>query len=97
MKKVYYSVTKIGRKENAQMKGIGYITDEDLIIAQESKNNKPYIRVFEEAVKYLHSNDKTNEFKGTYSRICDVEFETKDGNYETRECEITYMIWYKII
>ena len=64
MKKVYYSVTKIGRKENAQMKGIGYITDEDLIIALDSKNNNPYIRIFEETVKYLHSNGRTNEFKG---------------------------------
>lgn len=33
MKKVVYSVTRYGRTENFQMKGVGYITDTDLVIA----------------------------------------------------------------
>ena len=32
MKKVVYSVTKVGRNENTKMTGLGYITDKDLII-----------------------------------------------------------------
>lgn len=31
MKKVVYSVTKIGRTENTKMTGLGYITDKDLV------------------------------------------------------------------
>ena len=42
MKKVVYSVIRFGRTENFQMKGVGYITDTDLVIACVSKNQKPY-------------------------------------------------------
>ena len=45
MKKVVYSVTRVGRTENFQMKGVGYITDTDLVIACVSKNQKPYIDI----------------------------------------------------
>ena len=48
MKKVVYSVTKLGRNEN-KLKGIGYLADNDLIIACISNQGKPYIRVFEVA------------------------------------------------
>ena len=51
MKKVVYSVTKVGKNENTKMTGLGYVTNEDLIIACISKNQKPYIRVFEDCVK----------------------------------------------
>lgn len=50
MKKVVYSVTKVGRNENTKMTGLGYITNKDLIIACISKNGKLYIRVFEDCV-----------------------------------------------
>ena len=43
MKKVAYAVTKVGRYESFKMKGIGYISDNDLIIACNSKAGKPYI------------------------------------------------------
>ncbi len=46
MKKVIYSVTKIGKVTNTKVTGLGYITDEDLITAGISKNGKPYIRVY---------------------------------------------------
>ena len=51
MKKVYYSVTRYGKKNVDSMSGVGYITDEDLIIACSSKEQKPYIRVFEDCLK----------------------------------------------
>lgn len=43
MKKVIYSITKLGKSENTKVTGIGYITDEDLITANVSKTGKPYI------------------------------------------------------
>ena len=55
MKKVVYSIKKAGRNEDFQLKGIGYMTDEDLIIACISKTNKPYIRVFEDCIKIATS------------------------------------------
>ena len=44
MKKVIYSITKLGKVENTKITGIGYITDEDLITANVSKTGKPYMR-----------------------------------------------------
>ena len=97
MKKVGYSVTKVGRFENTKTTGVGYISDSDLFIACSSKNNKPYIRAFEDCVKNCHPvNGKDDEFKGAYYEIREIEFE-KNGSYETREVEINYYIWYKIL
>ena len=38
--------------------------------------------------------DRTNEFKGSYSEIREIEFE-KNGAMETREVELEYNIWFK--
>ena len=74
MKKVYYSVTRYGKKNVDSMSGVGYITDEDLIIACSSKEQKPYIRVFEDCLKDCYPiAGKTNEFKGKYYEIREVE------------------------
>ena len=51
MKKVVYSVTKVGRNENTKMTGLGYITESDLITACISKNEKPYISLL---LAFLH-------------------------------------------
>ena len=48
MKKVYYSVKRYKRNEMIEQKGVGYITDTDLVVACISQNNNPYIRVFED-------------------------------------------------
>ena len=101
MKKVVYTVTKVGRTENTKMSGLGYVTENDLIIACISKNQKPYIRVFEGAVKDCHKViNTTNEYKGAYYEVKEVEFETKNSSgqstgYEKREIEMNYYIWYK--
>ena len=96
MKKVVYTVTKVGKTENTKMTGLGYVTDKDLIIACISKNQKPYIRVFEDCVKECHQIvGRDKEYKGEYSEIREVEFEVK-GAYETREIELEYKIWYKL-
>ena len=101
MKKVVYTVTKVGRTENTKMSGLGYVTENDLIIACISKNQKPYIRVFEGAVKDCHKViNTTNEYKGAYYEVKEVEFETKNSSgqstgYEKREIEMNDYIWYK--
>ena len=97
MKKVVYSVTKVGKNENTKMTGLGYVTNEDLIIACISKNQKPYIRVFEDCIKDCHQiHNAKDEYQGAYYEIKEVEFEVKDG-FETREIEVNYYIWYKIL
>ena len=97
MKKVVYSVTKVGKVENFSMKGVGYITDTDLVIACNSKAGKPYIRVFEDCIKDCHKVIGTeDEYKGAYYEIREIEFERQDGSKEKRECEINYYIWYKL-
>ena len=95
MKKVVYSVTKLGRNEN-KLKGVGYLADNDLVIACISNQGKPYIRVFEDCAKYCRlRHNSTDEFKGSYSEILEVQVE-KNGSFETREIEVNYNIWYKI-
>ena len=60
MKKVIYSITKLGKVENTKVTGIGYITDEDLITANVSKTGKPYITVLEE----LGNNSYLVDYRG---------------------------------
>ena len=43
MKKVVYSVSKINRFENNRMTGVGFITDEDLVIVCVSRKGNAYI------------------------------------------------------
>ena len=89
MKKVIYSVTKVTKQENIKISGIGYITDTDLITTCMSKKNTPYIRVFEDCIKDCHLVDKTtDQFKGSY-------FEWAE--YDGREYQRNYYIWYKLV
>lgn len=95
MKKVIYSVSRYRKGDIEKNTGIGYITDRDLVIACISKNSKPYIRVFADCVKQCFPvADRTNEFKGSYSEIREIEFE-KNGAMEAREVELEYNIWFK--
>ncbi len=95
MKKVVFSVTKLGRNEN-KLKGVGYLADNDLIIACVSNQGKPYIKVFEDCVKYCNAvHNRPGEFKGSYGEILEIQVE-KNGSFETREIEVNYNIWYKI-
>ena len=95
MKKVVFSVTKLGRAEQ-KISGIGYVTDKDLITACLGKNGKPYIRVFEDCLKDCFPVNE-NEFKGEYYELRNMEFETKYGSKDTREVEVDYSIWFKYV
>ncbi len=87
MKKVIYSITKLGKTENTKFTGVGYITDEELITANVSKNGKPYIRVFE-CIKDCHPVINTkDEYKGAYYEIVE---------YDGRDIEVNYYVWYKL-
>ena len=86
MKKVVYSITKLGKTENTKFKGVGYVTDEELITAGISKNNKPYIRIYD-CVKDCHLiPGTTDEFRDSYYEIVE---------YDGRDIEVYYYIWFK--
>lgn len=95
MKKVIYSVARYG-KNVSKITGVGYISEDSLIIAAVSKNNKPYVRVFEDCIKHCHKvRDKTDEFQGVITEFYEIDVETKNNNYDTREIEVEYNIWFK--
>lgn len=95
MKKVYYSITKIGRKESSKISGVGYITDEDLIAACISKQGKPYVRVFADAIKHCYQVAGTeNEFKGAFYELVEVEATDKK---DARTVELDYLLWFKLV
>ncbi len=98
MKKVVYNVTRYRKDELIKISGLGYITDEDLIIACISQNNKPYIRVFEDCIKDCHAIPyRPNEYQGGYYEIREIEIDTGKDNYDTREIQLDYKIWYKLV
>lgn len=103
MQKVVYSVSRSNRYGSRKMAGIGFITETDLIIACMSKKGNAYIRVFEDCVKSCHGiSNREGEFKGSHYEICEIEVEKKTSNgestgYETREIEVEYAIWYKLM
>ena len=98
MKKVYYSIKRFKRDEIIDLKGVGFVTETDLIIACLSREGKPYIRVFENCIKDCHEIPyRKNEYQGGYYEIREINIDTGKGNYETREIQLDYKIWYKLI
>ena len=103
MHKVVYSVSKLNRFGNTKMTGVGFITENDLITACVSKKGNAYIRVFEDCVKNCHAvSGRDGEYKGAHYEIREVEFEPRNPSgestgYDTREIEVEYSIWYKIV
>lgn len=96
MQKIVFSITKLNKSENAKTSGTGYIIDENILIPAMSTNNKQYIKVFEDAVKYCYPVLGTeNEYKGAYTEYVTGEFPDKNGALETKEIVVDYFIWYK--
>lgn len=94
MKKVAYRLTKVN-DFNYVKKGVGYISDsgEDLIIYP----NTRFERTIEYCIRYCYPIiNKSAEYKGTFTQYIDCDFEVKDS-IETKEIEVTYRLWYKII
>ncbi|MBE5762977.1 MAG: hypothetical protein E7338_02000 [Clostridiales bacterium] len=88
MQKVVYSVTRVMKEDNLKVKGVGYISDTDLLILAISKDNNPYIRVFEDCIKYCHQINNSDAYKGTYYEM---------DEYEGHDYQRTFYIWYKLL
>ena len=98
MKKVVYSVTRLSKNTNFKVSGFGYISKDDLITAQTSTSGNAYVRIYPECVKQCFPvADKQDEFKGKYTEYVEKEIEREDGSFDTREIEVHYSIWYKLV
>lgn len=107
MQKVVYCVSKVNRDE--KLKGVGYLTEGNLLIPATSQKGKTYIRVFESvAEKCKPVTGTTDEFKGyvdviytnvpVFKSVDHDSDETKEGSYEIIETiETTYYIWFKYV
>ena len=97
MKKVLYSLTKFRKYDKQVKKGIGYITDEDLIVSI-YKDGKFEQRTFEDCLRYCHKViDQDNQYKGNFTEYENIEIPHRLGGYTTVEIEVEYQLWYKIL
>ena len=88
MQKVVYSVSKVNRDE--KLKGIGYVSEGNLLIPAISKTGKPYIRVFEDITdKCRPSVNSSGEYKGYIT----LAYQTDNNDY----IEIDYSVWFKYV
>ncbi|MGN1051996.1 MAG: hypothetical protein ACI4SH_01240 [Candidatus Scatosoma sp.] len=100
MKKVVFSVTNARNQSDKKLSGFGYIAEGNLLCPCVSKNNKPYIRVFENAEERCRSlKDRPGEFQGYVTMyFTDVPvYREKTGNYDVIDLEVEYKIWYKTV
>lgn len=88
MQKVVYSISKVNRNE--KLKGIGYVSEGDLLIPAVSKTGKPHIRVFEDVTdKCRPSVNSSSEYKGYIT----LAYQTDNNDY----IEIDYSVWFKYV
>ncbi len=65
MKKVVFSVTNARNQSDKKLSSFGYITEGNLLCPCISKNNKPYIRIFEDVEKRCRPvQNRSGEFQG---------------------------------
>lgn len=65
MKKVAFSISNVRSKSDKKLSGFGYLSEGNLLCPCISKNNKPFIRVFDDVEKACRPiKDRSNEFKG---------------------------------
>jgi len=95
MKKVTFSVKK---RNGEKITGVGYITATDLLIPAISKNNKPYIRIFEDCIKDCHKIiGTTNQYHGNYDYLMTADLQDDKGRTTTKEITVNYYIWFMIL
>ena len=89
MKKVVYSIRKV-RNSNEKLSGLGFINDEGTLFCKcVSKNGKQYTRAFDDVDKHCFPVfGKENEYKG---------YVTMYYEYEGRDIEVEYSIWFKTV
>lgn len=77
MKKVVFSITNVRSKSGKKLSGFGYLAEGNLLCPCISKNNKPFIRIFEDVEKHCRPvNGKKDEFQDYASKPCyDKQFQ----------------------
>lgn len=88
MQKVVYSVSKVNRNE--KLKGIGYVSEGNLLIPAVSKTGKPYIRVFEDITDKCRPSVNAN---GEYKGYITMAYQNDNNDY----IEIDYSVWFKYV
>lgn len=65
MNKVAFSISNVRSKSDKKLSGFGYLAEGNLLCPCIAKNNKPYIRIFNDVEKRCRKiNEKTDEFQG---------------------------------
>ena len=90
MKKVVYSIRKVKENFDEKISGLGFLNDEGTLFCKcVSKNGKRYTRAFDDVEKNCHSIiGKENEFKG---------YVTMYYEYDGRDIEVEYSVWYRTV
>ena len=90
MKKVVYSIKKVRGNTDDEISGLGFLNEEGTLLCKcVSKNGKRYTRAFDEVEQHCHPIiGKENEFKG---------YVTMYYEYEGRDIEVEYSVWYKTV
>ena len=97
MKKIVYSLIRFRKNGNQKKTGVGYITDEDLIVFA-YKDGKYEKKIHEDCIRYCHLIIGTdNQYKGHFTEYENIDVPDKYGSYQTIEIEVEYALWYKVI
>ena len=100
MKKVVFSITNARSKSDNKLSGFGYLAEGNLLCPCISKNNKPYIRLFENVENACHEiPNRPDEYKGYITMyLTEVPvYREKDGSYDILDLEVEYKVWYKLV
>ena len=107
MHKVVFSVSRVNRDE--KLKGVGYLSEGNLLIPATSKNGKSYVRVFEGVTDSCKPvNEAKNEYKGyvtviytnvpSFKSVDHDNDENKEGSYEIVDSiSVDYYVWFKYV
>ena len=90
MKKVVYSIRKVRGNSDYKISGLGFLNDEGTLFCKcTSQDGKRYTRAFDEVGKHCHKIiGKENEYSG---------YVTMYYEYEGRDIEVEYSVWFKMV
>ena len=95
MEKIIYTITKVGKKENQKLTGVGYINDNDIIIACTSKSGKPFVKVLKGALQTCQATGTDGEYKGAFFEKVQMDYIDVKGQPNARKVAVDYLIWFK--
>ena len=90
MKKVVYSIRKVRDNSDYKISGLGFLNDEGTLFCKcTSQDGKRYTRAFDDVGKHCHKIiGKENEYSGYVTMYYD---------YDGRDIEVEYSVWYKAV